>query len=267
MRKFLLAFAGIAALAGPAGFAADQSYRPVPPPAYLPPPLFSWTGLYVGGQIGYGWSTGSFNISGFGPGIPASINAAADTNPAGVSGGGHAGYQYQFNQLVLGVEGSIDGTSQSAAGATAFPFAFKGTTVAVHSAADAEGTIRGKMGIALDRVLIYGTGGVAFGGWSASLSAAAPNLLPPLFASASTTAARPGWTAGGGLEYAITNDWWLFAEYRFADFGSLDNHVLAVSVPTGGFLSEERRLQQNQVQAGFSYRFDLYGSAAAIARP
>jgi outer membrane immunogenic protein len=81
------------------------------PRAYLPPPLFTWTGLYVGGQVGYAWGAGAVDVSGFDPATVTVIRGPLGSNPGGVIGGAHAGYQYQFNQLVLGIEGSVDGTS------------------------------------------------------------------------------------------------------------------------------------------------------------
>jgi outer membrane immunogenic protein len=61
----------------------------------------------------------------------------------------------------------------------------------------------------------------------------------------------------GGIQYAVTNNWWVFAEYRFTDFGTLRNNFLASELPVGAFFNGSRRLQENQVQVGFSYRFDL----------
>lgn len=263
-RKFLVASFGALFLSGPAAFAADLGYAP--PPAYLPPPLFTWTGLYAGGQIGFGWSIGAFNFSGFDPVTGASISGPLGGAPNGVIGGAHAGYQYQFNQLVLGVEGSVDGTSLTSAGVANFPAAFGGSTLTARASASVEGSIRGKIGLALDRILIYGTGGVAFGGFNTTFALAAPNLIPPIFATANTSATRTGWTAGGGLEYSVTNNWWLFAEYRFTDFGAFQNDFVATELPAGTFLNGDRRLQDNQVQAGFSYRFNAYAPIPTVSK-
>ena len=106
-RQILLASVGAIAIAGSA-FAADLPYRS-PPPVYLPPPpIFTWTGIYIGGQIGYAWSNGSNNFNGFDPffngGQGVFLNSAAGGTPNGVIGGGHVGYNYQINQWVLGLE-------------------------------------------------------------------------------------------------------------------------------------------------------------------
>jgi outer membrane immunogenic protein len=171
----------------------------------------------------------------------------------------------QFNQFVLGIEGSVDGTSLSNTAVAVFPVAFGGSTLTAHTSADVQGSIRGKAGIAWDRVMIYGTGGVAFGGFSTNLTLAAPNFIPPFFATADTSNTRTGWTAGGGLQFAVTNNWWIYGEYRFSDFGTIRNGAFP-NVPAGVFFNGSRRLQDNQVQAGFSYKFDTYAPAPLISK-
>src|ERR1700681_2024328 len=128
-RKFLLASIGAFVLTGSAALAADLPSGQPAPPAYLPPPLFTWTGIYVGGQIGYAWGAGNFNDSGFDPITGTFVSGTLGSTPSGVIGGAHVGYQYQFNQLVLGIEGSVDGTSLSNTAVAAFPVAFGGSTL------------------------------------------------------------------------------------------------------------------------------------------
>ena len=134
-------------------------------------------------------------------------------------GGAHVGYNLQINQWVIGLEGSVDGTSLSNTAVGAFG----GSTLTAHTNADIQGSIRGRLGVALDRALIYATGGVAFGGFNTDVSLSAP----PFFASASRSNTRVGWTVGGGIEYAITNNWSIRAEYRYSDFGTIRNGDLA----------------------------------------
>lgn len=265
-RKLLLASAAAVALSGTAALAADLPSR-APPPAYIPPPpIFSWTGIYVGGQVGYAWGAGNFNHTFFDPFTGTLVSGTLGSNPNGVIGGAHVGYQYQINQWVLGIEGSVDGTSLSNTAAGVFPNLFGGSTVTASSSADIQGSIRGKLGIAWDRLLIYATGGVAFGGFNTDFTLSAPNVFPPIFATASRSNTRVGWTVGGGLQYAVTNNWWVFAEYRFSDFGSLRNDGLAAALPAGALFNGSRRLQQNQVQVGFSYKFDLWSPPPVVAK-
>jgi outer membrane immunogenic protein len=112
-RKFLLASVGALALTGSAALAADLPSR-APPPVYLPPaPVFTWTGIYVGGQIGYAWGGGSDNFTGYDPFSGLGIATSIGGTPNGVIGGANVGYNLQINQWVVGLEGSVDGTSLS----------------------------------------------------------------------------------------------------------------------------------------------------------
>ena len=262
--KFLLASVGAIALTGSAAFAADLPSR-APPPVYLPPPpIFTWTGIYIGGQVGYAWGTGANQFDGFVD--DTDVDTSLGGTPNGVIGGGHVGFNYQIpnwnwfssSGVVIGLEGSVDGTSLTNTALLVFP---DGTTLSAHSNADIQGSIRGRLGVAWDRVLIYATGGVAFGGFNTTLSVSEP----PFFASASRSNTRVGWTVGGGIEYAITNNWSIGAEYRFTDFGTIRNGDFA-GLPGDEFLNEHRRLQQNQVQARITYKFDWYTPPPIVAK-
>src|ERR1700724_3277925 len=169
-RKFLLASVGAIALTGSAAFAADLPSR-APPPVYLPPPpIFTWTGIYIGGQVGYAWGTGANNFTGFDPVTGTFIDTSVGGTPNGVIGGGHVGYNLQINQWVLGLEGTVDGTSLSNTSVVAFPVAFGGSTLTAHTTAGIQGSIRGRLGVAWDRALIYASGGVAFRGLNTNVS-------------------------------------------------------------------------------------------------
>jgi outer membrane immunogenic protein len=235
----------------------------------VPPPVFSWTGPYVGGQIGYGWGTSNFRTNIYDPATNAFFLFSNGRSPSGAVGGAHVGYQYQINQFVLGLEGSVDGTSLQSSATVPFPNTLRGGVLTANTNLDVVGTIRGKIGYAWDRVLIYGTGGVAFGGFSSELtfiSVTGPGTAYPVPANVGGT--RVGWTTGGGLQYAVTNNWWVFAEYRYTNFGSInfDSGVLRASIPQSAFFNGSRQIRGNQVQAGFSYRFDLTPPAPVVAK-
>jgi outer membrane immunogenic protein len=271
-RKILLASVGAIALTGSAALAADLPSR-APPPVYLPPaPIFTWTGIYIGGQIGYAWASGNNNFSGFDPFFNTGtfLSTNLNGNPSGVIGGANVGYNYQINQWVLGLEGSVDGTSLSNTAVAAFP---DGTTLSAHSNANIQGSIRGKLGVAWDRALIYATGCVAFGGFNTDVSIANSGALNgnfPFFASGNVSTTRVGWTVGGGLQYAVTNNWSVFAEYRYTNWGSLNDGSLSGAglgaVAGTAFFNGNRHLNQNQVQVGFDYKFDLYAPPPIVAK-
>jgi outer membrane immunogenic protein len=287
LRRILLASVGALALAGSA-FAADLPSR-APPPVYVPPaPIFTWTGFYVGGQVGYAWGQNNVNF-----GDNFGDYAAFSYNTSGVIGGAHVGYNLQLNQFVIGLEGDVDGTSQSKQFNGNLPFGTSlvgtgfgslsaplGGTVNVNVNHNIEGSIRGRLGYAWDRVLIYATGGVAFGGFNGNVSGNFPGgvfITPPVIAatafgpfggSASASTTRVGWTVGGGLEYAVTNNWSIRAEYRYTDFGhstlytsAFDSTALGAA---GAFIN--RHFTENRVQVGFSYKFDTAAPAPVVAK-
>ena len=267
--QFLLASVSAIALTGSA-FAADLA--PPPPP---PVPIFTWTGAYIGGQIGYAWASGANRFNGVDPYSGVAFVSSVGQTPSGAIGGANLGYNYQINHWVIGVEGSVDGTSLSNTGGLAFP---DGTILAVHSSTDVQGSIRGRVGIAWDRALIFATGGVAFGGFNTRYNydgfgaAVGAAHLAPFFASSNLSDTHVGWTVGGGVQYAITNDWSVRADYRYTDWGSI-NEVLfgGTKFPThfSNFFGYDgnRRVQQNQVQVGFDYKFDLWNVRPVAADP
>ena len=223
--QFLLASVGAIALAGSA-FAADLPMAPPPPPV----PIFSWTGLYLGLQVGYAWDHDSENF-GFGPTflapVPFFISSAFSTSPSGVIGGAHIGYNLQINQWVAGVEGSI-GWHQPSAKPFSTPLA--GATWA--PGRPIQGSIRARAGVAWDRALIYVTGGAAFTGITNGYS----NFGIGLFSIENISKTRAGWTVGGGIEYAVTNNWSVRAEYRYSDFGHYTDFPFASTVFPGSSL-------------------------------
>jgi outer membrane immunogenic protein len=236
IRKFLVSAAALATMTGGA-WAADLPNEKGPPVYAPPPPQFTWTGLYIGAQAGYEWGNTSASLV-TDPGN-AFIAPAAGVSPSGVVGGGHIGYNYQFSQFVIGIEGDVEGTSASSSALEA-----GGATFSENN--EIQGSVRGRIGWAWDRVLIYGTGGVAFA------SVRDSSTFGP-FVDSETTG-RTGWTAGGGVEYALDPNWSVRAEYRYTDYGTYD-----LALPTTG-AGDAARLHNtdNRAEIGFSYKFDLF---------
>ncbi|AWB20010.1 porin family protein [Methylobacterium currus] len=178
-------------VAAPAS-AADLPRRVAPPPAFTPVPVFTWTGFYAGvnAGAGFGGGGGTFTDATYGTVSPGSRDAA-------FVGGGQIGYNYQFTPgsgFVLGAEADIQGTTFGRARS-----GLVGTTTFtdIGPTLDWFGTVRGRIGYAFDRFLVYGTGGFAYGGGGMPANASTyTGTLPGSF--------RTGWTAGGGVEYAIT---------------------------------------------------------------
>lgn len=164
-----------------------------------------WTGPYVGLEGGYGWgqSTGGLRVGGFA--IPY------DVRPDGVIGGAHLGYDYQWGHLVLGVVGDAEGADISGRDiTTAAQFQTKLLN-------EFDASIRGKVGLAFDRFMVYGTGGVAFGSVKTQYSCPTCNNAPGPYDTINDM--RVGWTAGAGAAYEIDPRWSAAVEYRYTDLG------------------------------------------------
>jgi outer membrane immunogenic protein len=171
-----------------------------------------------------------------------------------VIGGGHVGYNLQIGQWVVGLEGTVDGTSVSGTRTSA-----GGLTMTTH--ADVQGSIRARLGVAFDRVLIYGTGGAAFAGITNNYTDTTGAATGVAGTHEGISKTRTGWTVGGGLEYAVTNNWSIRAEYRYSDFGRSPDFPF--SATTLGTVSFTHHLTESQVQAGVSYKFDSWGPVVA----
>lgn len=178
-------------LAGLPAFAADlpQAYPTKAPEPIIAVPAFSWTGFYIGANAGYMWGSGQDGINGL--------------DPEGWLGGGQLGFNYQFgNNVVLGAEADFQGSDISDSGDI---FDIYGT----RSKMDYFGTVRGRVGYAFDNVLPYVTGGFAWG----------HNKVTDTDFDLSSENTHYGWTVGGGVEYALTNNWTVKAEYLYMDLG------------------------------------------------
>ena len=232
MRTSFLIGVCAAALAAPA-FAADLPLKA--PPAPAPVPYFSWTGFYIGANIGGAWSHGSITDNATG----ASLSA----NNSGFIGGGQLGFNYQFNTFVLGAEWDIDGTTLSRTSA-AVPTGLG--TLQAHVATDWISTLTARGGVAVDRWLLYVKGGGAWAQNSLTFS----DLTTGGSASFSNTAT--GWTVGLGAEWAFAPQWSAKLEYDYAKFDNWSPST--TSVIAGDSVTVSRNIQM--IKAGVNYRFD-----------
>jgi len=186
---------------------------------------FNWTGPYAGVHLGYGWGNADTYVDPL-PLPRVSDDQAPSTvspNPGGVFGGAQAGYNYQMGCFVVGIEADLS-VSDISGSRTVFPIINNdGTTwpgtVSAHESINWFGTLRPRLGYTVTpTLLIYGTGGLAYGDVSYSANTnfgAGYNQYP---ASLSTT--KVGWVLGGGVEYALSKCWTIKAEYLYMDLGS-----------------------------------------------
>jgi outer membrane immunogenic protein len=254
LRKILMTTVAATAMAGSA-FAADLPSRRAPPVAYVPPiPIFTWTGFYIGVNGGGAFRANSNNAYSnavfFGGAAPV-LGFNNNANNGRFLVGGQAGVNYQIGQFVLGIEG--DGDAVLGNNRNSFPGASGGSSTGFL------GTVRGRGGIAFDRFLVYGTGGVAFGSTNLPTTAVATVAgIPGFFTTANGNNTRVGYAVGAGVEYAFLNNWSVKVEYLFTDLGRNNRSYL---LGTGPGFTVTGREQNHIVRAGLNYKFDWFGAA------
>jgi outer membrane immunogenic protein len=229
----------------------------LPPPSHpgLPvaPPPFNWTGCYAGIEGGGAWGQ-SQQIAATAPN-PANVGRPITNsfNVAGGIAGGTLGCNYQISNVVLGVEDDMSWTNKSGSSPDMAPFNASATSTTSEKWID---TLRGRVGFAWDRFLIYGTGGAAFVGANVGVCTAAAFCVSDL-------QTRTGWAAGAGGEWAV---WTIPAgsltakvEYLHADFGTGLFISPPVAVPGGGVvISRNVRLTDDIVRAGLNWKFNWW---------
>ncbi|HXX04844.1 MAG TPA: outer membrane protein [Xanthobacteraceae bacterium] len=231
--SFILAAAiAVTAAAADAVSAAELLQPPliakVPPPP--PPPPFSWSGVYIGGNAGYAWGRSSDTNPFFA--VPATGNYAI----SGMLAGGQLGFNWQYNAVVVGAEGDIDWSNVRGSTSNGLCGGVTCTTSNTWL-----GTARGRLGIAADHWLFYGTGGLAYGDIKFT------DLPAPLVVNGMAT--NIGWTVGGGVEYAFDRNWSIKAEYLYV---GLDNAGFACTVGCG---TSSISFNENIVRGGLNFRF------------
>lgn len=220
----------------------------------------AWTGFYVGGNVGYGWADAKNDWDFFAQttsgvtdcsptGHPGGSNAmcasGSDSNRFnGLIGGFQAGYNWQSGQFVAGLVTDYQFPNQRRDNTfnALFPINSDGGTI---SATYSErltwfGTLRGKLGLAVDRSLFYATGGLAYGEVKMSGSATATvdlliNSPPAQFASWNQSALKAGWSVGAGMEQSIAKNWSLMIEYVYVDLGSVSTNFATIGGNYGQF--------------------------------
>ncbi|MBS7540287.1 outer membrane protein [Ancylobacter lacus] len=258
MKKILLASAAFGLLLPVAtASAADMAYPVKAAPAPVIVPVFTWTGFYLGANAGYGGGDFDYPYSAYAG--PFDASGSIDTNASGFLGGGQIGYNFQLdNNVVVGVEADImwsgiDGEVSGNTSLYAFDDYVGSLGTKVGSEVEWFGTVRARLGYAWDQLLVYGTGGLAYGSVKshASLSLQDDSGAQVFSGSLSNDEVEWGWTIGGGLEYALNSNWTFKTEYLYVDLGN-QNYSWAGD---GAGLSTEVETKFHVVRAGLNYKF------------
>ncbi len=260
MKRILMASAVALTAAGGQALAADLPPPMAPPPrapaAYIPmAPVYNWTGFYIGGNLGAGFSKGSYSDT-------AGSTFNSSNSNTSFLGGGQVGVNYEFmGGAIIGAEAMFDWAPNTNNTMTA--------TVTSPGGAVTTGTAQfnnrwlttatGKLGYAWDRVMLYGKGGWAWVGQSNSnVSVTAPGgaVIP---ASLSSNSTLGGWTAGVGVEWAFAGNWSARAEY---DYIGLQNQNYTVTTTNAAFTGDRIGTSSRSIQlvtAGLNYKFGWGG--------
>ena len=233
-------FASLVTWASSGAIAADlPAQMPVKAPAAVVAERYNWTGVYLGGNAGYGWSRLT--------GTDLTFGGTTSSTVRGFVGGGQIGANYQMGSIVFGIQGDYDYAdlkrNANLAGAGFAPGAF------VTFKQDFVATLTGRVGFAFDRVLVYAKGG---GAWTRDKLNAADGLG----GTANGSFSRTGWTVGGGAEWAFVGNWSVFAEYDYLNFGSI-TEIPTVNPGPGAFAVSSTSVKDTIqiVKAGVNYRF------------
>ena len=229
MKKILLAT--VAALVAAPALAADLPRRASAPAPVYAAPVFTWSGFYVGAQVGYGWTKDKFTVV-----TPAAT--PFELAPKGVRGGLHVGYNWQTGAFVYGLEGDLEfaNARDSETRQIILP-------VLVGSRLGTQGSVRVRLGYAFDRTLLYVTGGLA----GASLKQSVRNGA----AVATNSGTEYGYTVGAGVEYAFTNNLSARIEYRYTDYGSTRGRGTLL----GQAINSSIKTTDSAIRVGLTYRF------------
>jgi outer membrane immunogenic protein len=258
MKWNLTGIAAIASLLSTSAFAADlapRMYSKAPAPIVA---IYDWTGFYVGGNIGYSWgrSSDTSTLTNAAGTVLLTTSDKSDLN--GIVGGGQIGYNWQTQNWVWGLEADIQGTGEK--GSRAFTFTpVLGPGIgnfvlniaipfALTQKIDWFGTVRGRVGIlATPKVLLYATGGLAYG--EVNSSETVGTAVPSAFSNSST---KVGWTVGAGIEGAIGGNWTAKLEYLYVDLGTVSS---SYTLPSTNIISYSSRITDNVLRVGLNYKF------------
>ncbi len=245
--RFKLASLLTAAFALGAAQFASAADIPTKGPVYKAPPIapaYNWSGCYIGAQVGYGWVRDRNSETVTATGAPSAFSPTDTADPSGMKVGGMLGCNWQWSgPFVVGLEGDgewadIDGSTVTFPGSGP-PDDFYEARIRWQA------SVRGRLGYAFDRTLLYVTGGAAFADIRHTYT------LAPVGPVEEFSKTKTGWTVGGGVEHAFAPNWTARVEYRYSDFGTITN----VPVTTFAGFAEDHDVIEHAVRFGLTYKF------------
>jgi len=213
------------------------------PVVYAPPP-FSWTGFYIGGNLGGAWSQGNITDTLTG------LDFSGTSNTTFV-GGGQIGVNYQINSFVIGAEADFDWLANNSNSGPGVPVS--GNTLRVSVNDRWVTTLAARFGFAVDRVLFYAKGG---GGWVGAGNFTVTNVTTGGSVALSNSNTNTGWLAGGGVEWAFAPNWTVRLEY---DYLGLSNNSYTATIPAAVPFSDTFSTRNRNIQMatiGVNYLFN-----------
>ena len=243
MKKISLATV-LAGIGSTAALAADLGARTYTKAPAMMAAVSNWSGFYIGADAGYAFNGSSSGVLTNGVGVGP---LPYDANLKGGLGGGFVGYNYQMQQFVIGVEADWQAASLRGTSAPAFATGSGGSVVGPFiekSNVKDYGSLRGRLGVAFDRLFVFGTAGWAWGSYSTSYSS---NAVP---LTTNDHRTMDGWSVGAGLEYAFTNNVLGRIEYRHTDLGKAAFLNPSINV---GELGNHVKL--DDIRLGLAYKF------------
>lgn len=246
------ACAAAVTLAGSVGAqAADLGGSIKDEPVYQEAPrLQKWTGFYLGANLGGAWSDADAHYRQVGGPL-----FKADMEASSVIGGGQIGYNWQAGSLVVGIEADLAAQHLDAT-AVGVSVSNPNDTVTGKSSSKWLGTVRPRIGYAAGNWLLYATGGLAYGHTEHSLIESRTNI-PGATRSFSDSSTKVGWTVGAGIEWSLTRNWTLGAEYLHVDLGSTRISTDASIAGGVAFPASSARFEDREdiVRAKLNYKF------------
>ena len=218
----------------------------------VPAPIFDWGGVYVGAHFGAAWDqtnwTEDASTSGSG-GLVGPGFSDGKVSSSGVLGGGQAGFNYQTNWVVFGMQADVSGAGISGS-TSCFPELAPATS-SCSTNINAFGTVTMRFGAVYGNSLFYVLGGLA---WANERLANPCNMCSPTFgpSTAVYSSIRDGFTAGLGIEYAFAGGWSAFLQYNYA---TLNKRDLSFNSPAPANFTENIGDNMNVIKAGINYTF------------